>query len=262
MEGSPRKITKKNYYINLILYLFQTTMFILTSIHFTFIEIIIHFTLWNYMICSFYLFIIFISDTCLYFFSITKLEKLNYFMRNKYSHVSFSICCGITIIYWFLIVPLAIFGNDSNNDYNNNKNENNNNGQRSIAESIIINLYTHGGINIILLIELIINKREKIKYNFITIISIIIIDFAYSIVLIMSKEVFNLEAYDFIKNITIGGYIFLEIILIIFAFITYSINYWLVNLINKKEQNTELTNEEEVVKNEFNNNDNDEIIVS
>ena len=251
-ESSPREIKKCNYYLFLVLFLFHTAMFIFSLVYFSFKDIIMHFTFWNFMICSFYIFSLFITDTCLYYFSYTKCEKFNYFMRNKYSHISFSICCAVTIIYWFIILPLALLGD------NNTGNQNDESGS-SGAESIILNLYIHGGVNIVLLIELIYYKRERIKYSFKTIFVIIGIFLVYSIFLIITQVVFKVEAYDLTADISAISYILLEIFLIIISFVSYSINYCVVNLINKNNNhNTELTNEENIISDEQKNNENNE----
>ena len=216
MENKIRNIKALNYYITSISILIQTGLciFILITPSYPY-DMIIHLTGWNYLLCSFYLLLIIITDTPVYFFSYTKLEKINYFVRNSLSHIVFSLCFDVTISYWLGVLPFIylLFNLP--------------------GIELFKQIYLHTGITCFMLIELFLNQREKIKINWKTIIILTAIFIVYSIVLLITKISFNISAYQFMDDINAGKFILIVIILYLFVIAGYFVNYGLVNRINK-----------------------------
>ena len=75
-----------------------------------------------------------------------------------------------------------------------------------------------------------IEKKNKFDWDIIK--SIIFILLLYILVLYILKSGFNLQSFDFIKNITFFGLILLTLLFFICAYICYIINYCILRIIN------------------------------
>ena len=236
MENKIRKINKLNYYITSLFIIFQTILGIYILKDFSFTYIIAHFTCWNYMICSLYLILILICDTLVFFYSYTKFEILNSFLREIFSQICFSMSIGASLFYWLFIY--------TSNKNNNNQSESSN-ATLSQKNNSLFNNHLHGGIILVMLIEIIFNKRKKSKFDWDIIKSIVFILLAYILVLYILKNGFNLQGFDFVKNMTFVGVIFLTLFFFICAYICYSINYCILRIINLFNNNNIEHNKDE-----------------
>ena len=188
-----RKYKKVNYSIMLILDLFQLGTIIWFSCALSFFSIYIHLTNWSFLLSSIYLFLAIICDTTKIIFSSTKLEKLNYFIRQSFSKVSYPYCFTITIGFWGILLIGLIFDTETFTK----------SGAKISTFRIISNLHLHLGITIIMLIELFLNEREEIKLSLGTSIMNVGILLAYITMVCIAKYGFNKNAYVFMKNLSI-----------------------------------------------------------
>lgn len=237
MDNKIRKINKLNYFVTSFFIIFQTVLGIYILKDFSFTYIIVHFTCWNYMICSLYLILILICDTLVFFYSYTKFEILNSFLRDILSQICFSMSIGASLFYWLFIYT-------SNKNNNNNQSESSN-VNLSPKNNSLFNNHFHGGIILVMLIEIFFNKRKKNKFDWDIIKSIVFILLIYILVLYILKIGFNLQGFEFIKNMTFVGVIFLTLLFFICAYICYSINYCILNIVNLFNNNSIETKKDE-----------------
>ena len=195
MEIEPKRIIKKYPFLfQSILITFNTLMLMRVVFTFTFHRIITHETIWSFILSSFYLIFIFISDANLFLFNSTKLEKFNSFIRNSYSIIAYSYCYSITIEFWLILFCGLTFGK---NPFA---------GKKVVTRTIFLEaLYLHLGITIVMAIDLILNERkiEKNRNNKILLV-INLIYFCYSIVVLCANYVFFMPAYPFMENAGAG----------------------------------------------------------
>ena len=195
MEIEPKRIIKKYPFLfQSILIIFNTLMLMRVVFTFTFHRIITHETIWSFILSSFYLIFIFISDANLFLFNSTKLEKFNSFIRNSYSIIAYSYCYSITIEFWLILFCGLTFGK---NPFA---------GKKVVTRTIFLEaLYLHLGITIVMAIDLILNERkiEKNRNNKILLV-INLIYFCYSIVVLCANYVFFMPAYPFMENAGAG----------------------------------------------------------
>ena len=228
METRNRHIKKLNYYLILGFTIFQL-LFILSMIIicivYNYSNIFVHLTNWSYLFCLFYLISISIYDTNLYFFSSKKLENFHYFIRNKFSIISFPYTLMITFGFWVILLFGLIIQSDTFVK----------SGTKITAFGIFVNANIHLDICIMMIVELFLNEREEIKFNLKSIIPCTIVYIIYGIVVSISKYVFNHNAYIFMENLNIGGMIIVGIIL--YGLLIGSIYLYIVlsNWINRKK---------------------------
>ena len=223
MENKIRRINKLNYFITSSIIVCQTAIFIYILYYFSFTQLIVNFACWNFILCSLYLIFIFICDTSLYFYEYAKLEELNNALRNTFFQICFSISIGMTLFHLLFIYP-------SNKDDNQSEIANT---FLSKIKNYILNYHLNAGITLVMLIEIIFNRRKKSKFDWSIVRSITYIICAYTIVLHLVKVLFNITGYDFIKNLNFLDFVFYSIIFFILALICYSINHCILNIINK-----------------------------
>ena len=243
MKDISRKRLK--YSIISILILFQLAIFIYFLIRVTKINIILHITNVSFIISTFYLLIILICDSTIFFFSSRKLDKINYFFRNSFSKVAFPFCFMITLGFWIIVLVGIIFKVDTFLD-------------SKIEISVmryISSIYLHLGITIIMLVELFLNSRDEIKPTLETGIANTIIFAAYITTICIYKYVFKENAYHFMKKmdvwplIAIGFGIYLLLIGSFFLFMIIS------NKINKKYiENKRKEEKDNITEGEFDDN--------
>ena len=243
MKDISRKRLK--YSIISILILFQLAIFIYFLIRVKKINIILHITNVSFIISTFYLLIILICDSTIFFFSSRKLDKINYFFRNSFSKVAFPFCFMITLGFWIIVLVGIIFKVDTFLD-------------SKIEISVmryISSIYLHLGITIIMLVELFLNSRDEIKPTLETGIANTIIFAAYITTICIYKYVFKENAYHFMKKmdvwplIAIGFGIYLLLIGSFFLFMIIS------NKINKKYiENKRKEEKDNITEGEFDDN--------
>ena len=243
MKDISRKRLK--YSIISILILFQLAIFIYFLIRVKKINIILHISNVSFIISTFYLLIILICDSTIFFFSSRKLDKINYFFRNSFSKVAFPFCFMITLGFWIIVLVGIIFKVDTFLD-------------SKIEISVmryISSIYLHLGITIIMLVELFLNSRDEIKPTLETGIANTIIFAAYITTICIYKYVFKENAYHFMKKmdvwplIAIGFGIYLLLIGSFFLFMIIS------NKINKKYiENKRKEEKDNITEGEFDDN--------
>jgi hypothetical protein len=196
MEIKPKRIIKKYPFLfQSILIIFNTLMLMRVVFTFTFHRIITHETIWSFILSSFYLIFIFISDANLFLFNSTKLEKFNSFIRNSYSIIAYSYCYSITIEFWLILFCGITFGK---NPFA---------GKKVVTRTIVLeSLYLHLGITIVMVIDLIFTERkiENKNWNNKILLVINLIYFCYSIVVLCANYVFFMPAYPFMENAGAG----------------------------------------------------------
>ena len=236
-----RKYKKVNYSIMLILNLFQLGTIIWFSYVLSFFSIYIHLTNWSFLLSSIYLFLAIICDTTKILFSSKKLEKLNYFIRQSFSKISYPYCFTITIGFWSIKLIGLIFDTVTFTKT----------GAKISSFRIISNLHLHLGITIIMLIELILNEREEIKLNVGTGIMNAGILLAYFTMVCIAKYRFNKNAYVFMENMSIWVMICIGLAIfgvLIGSFFIYKV---ISNIINRQYinniKNRKVLSEEETI---------------
>ena len=223
MEIKNREIKKLNYYLILCLFIFNLGVIIYLCCTLRPSQFLPHLTNWSFVLSSFYLFLVVLTDSCLYFFGLQNLEKFNHFIRNSFSNIVFPYCFTITIGFWVILLigfvsPAETFLEK---------------GTKITLEMIFVNVYVHLGITAILLIELIINKREKAKLNWCSGITNTIIYIIYVISICIEKYKFDFYPYLFVKNLNIAGMVIVGIIIYGLIIASAFIYYYLSQKINK-----------------------------
>ena len=233
------------YCITSILVLIQLGVYIYMLIKIPYINLILHLTDLSFNISTFYLFIILICDSTLFFFSSRKLDKLNYFFRNSFSKVAFPFCFVITFGFWGIVLVGIIFKVDTFIG----------SGTTITLGRYIAGTYLHLGITIIMLVELFLNPRDEIKLTLKTALANTIIFVIYTTIVTLAKYVFNKNAYYFMKNlgvwplIAIGFGIYSVLIGSFFLFMFIS------NRINKKYiEDKKMEDNDKMIEGEFDDN--------
>ena len=244
MEEENRKIKKLNYYILLCFSIFQIIFLLFFGVMGMFSgygKIFIHVTNWSFLMSSIYLISACICDTSVYFFSSKKLEKFNFFIRNKYSNIAFPFCFMITFGFWSILLIGLLFGFDTFTKSS----------TKITVRRALINLHLHFGITIMMVVELLLNPKKEVKLGYSTIIANTAIYLIYGIIVLLARFQFNYSAYVFLDDLRfiwaflIGVAIYGLLIGCVFFY------KFLANKINRKYFNS-LKNEETVVGNEEN----------
>ena len=243
MEERTRSLKKFNYYIILSICIFQIAFCI-----YRFIEYLdsktalryIRITNWSFYISSIYLISVLICDTSLYFFSSKKLEKYNHFFRNSFSNIAFTYCFMITIGFWGLIIIGIIIKTETLIK----------SGTKFNIQKFLMNLHLHFGITILMVIELFLNEREKVKLNWFSGIVNTFIFIIYSIVVGIEKYIFNLSAYVFIEKLNLVWLLIIGIAIYGLLIGCFFIYMALSNMINRKSFKFNEDREEDVVNDE------------
>ena len=243
MELKNRKIKCLNYYILLGVNLFQIGFIICMCIIFKFVQVYAHITNWSFVLSSFYLFSILICDTSLYFFSSKKLEKYNHFIRNKFSSVAFPFNFMITIGFWGILLFGIIFKAPTFVEE----------GTEISLSRILINFHLHLGITILMLFDLFVNEKDKIKLNWFICITNTIIFIVYNTMITIAKYIFDFNAYYFMGNLNVFYLILVGIVMYGLLFGSILIYIFLVNKINKRNMIKKESGEDEnLINNEGN----------
>ena len=224
MENKKRQVKPIYYGLLSIFTLINTLMTLRAFMHFPYHRLITHETLWSFYLSTLYLSAIFISDTNLFLFKSTSLEKFNSFIRNKFSVIAYSFCYTITIEFWLILFTGMAFGKNPFSE-----------GKNVSKESLFDALYLHLGIFIIIVIDLFCTKRKLVE-NKILLFIINLIFCCYCVVVLWTNYVLLKPAYPFMKNAGINVMILTFIISLIIINSCYYLHLNIVKIINKDDK--------------------------
>lgn len=224
METKNRQITKLNYYLLLCSCILHLGFIIYLILAIKPHQFFPHLTNWSFLLSTFYLFSILLCDTCLYFFSIKKLEKFNRFIRSIFANIAFPYCFLITIGFWVILLIGFIFPMETFLEK----------GTEITLEMILINTYVHLGITILMLLDLFLNEREKTTINWYSSVTNTIIFIVYIVSILVEKYKYEFYPYLFVKNLNPGGMVLVGISIYVLLILSFVIYYFLSNKINKK----------------------------
>ena len=242
MEVKNRQIKKLNYYLQSILFIIHLGFIIYLCITLHPSQFLPHLTNWSFVLSSFYLLSIFICDTLLYFFGLKNLEKFNYFIRNIFSNMVFPYCFLISIGFWIILLigfisPAETFLKK---------------GEEIPLDIIIINIYVHLGITGIMLVDLFLSKRNKIKLNWYSGIANTILYILYIISICIEKYVFDFYPYLFLRNLNIGWMIIIGVSIYGLLILSFFIYFAVSNKINRNNVEVMISGEDEKLINDQN----------
>lgn len=138
----------------------------------------------TYHFNSFYLHLCLISDVSLYCFGSNKLEKINDFMRNKYSPVINPISYLVFFLYWILY---AMGGMD----------------KLEKLSFLLRSIYLHLIISLIIIIELFSANHNRQHFSIFNLILCFVYLILYIFIALIATIEFNRPPYPFIKEATI-----------------------------------------------------------
>ena len=224
MEINKREVNPIYYSLLSILTLINTLMLLRVLIYFPYHRLITHETLWSFYLSTIYLYSIFISDTNLFLFKSTSLEKFNSFIRNYFSVIAYSYCYTITIEFWAILFTGMTFGINPFLE------------EKTVSKEVLYDaLYLHLAICLIIVIDLFGTKRKLVE-NKILLFIINFIFFCYCIVVLWTNYVLLRPAYPFMKDAGIIVMLIAFIISLFFVNLCYYLHLYLVKLINKDDE--------------------------
>ena len=254
MEYRNRHINKFNYYLLLGISTFQFLFILSISIICIinkYSKIFIHITNWSFFLSTFYLFSSLACDTSLYFFSSKKLEKFNYFIRNKFSTIAFPYCFMISIGFWLILLIGFIIGTDTFKKSD----------TKITIPMVLINIHLHLGITVIMVIELFLSEKEEAKLNWLSSITNTFIFVIYCIIVCIAKFNFDNNAYVFMEDLKIGELILIGIAIYGLLIGCYFLYNYISNKINNKYfRSIERGERDELIENEGINEENGGLI--
>ena len=221
-----REVKKLNYFLilsfSILQFIFTISMIILCIIY-KYYLVFFQMSNWSYLLSIIYLFSISICDTNLYCFSSTKLENYYLFIKNRFSDIVFPYSFMVFIISWSVYLLGLIFGIQTflKSD------------QTIGIEHIIINFNIHLCITVMLVVELFLNGRKKVKLNWFSGTTNIAIFIAYAIFVWISKFAFDCNAYVFMEELTAGGMFFVGFVVLVLLVACYFVYFALANKINR-----------------------------
>ena len=220
MENKKRELNPIYYGLISILTLINTLMILRAFMCFPYHRLITHETLWSFYLSSIYLYSIFISDTNLFLFKSTSLEKFNSFIRNNFSVIAYSYCYTITIEFWVILFTGMTFGINPFLE------------EKTVSKEVLFDaLYLHLAICIIIVIDLFCTKRKLVE-NKILLFIINFIFFCYCVVVLWTNYVLLRPAYPFMKDAGIFVMVFAFIISLFFINFCYYLHLYLVKMNN------------------------------
>ena len=187
---------------------------------------------------SIYLLISFICDISFFVFKSQNLEKINNFMRNKYSHLSNSMSYLVTILFWTL-AALGGMGDIF----------------RNTSEGLF-NIYAHILITIFVIIDLFIAEHDKHTFSWKFLVAILAYFVAYGVYCIILTFVYEYPPYPFLNDISVGILTLCCFIFLIVCFGCYMLHILLYKLKFKFISKDKTDNEKEHI------NDDEDIIES
>ena len=224
MEINKREVNPIYYSLLSILTLINTLMLLRVLIYFPYHRLITHETLWSFYLSTIYLYSIFISDTNLFLFKSTSLEKFNSFIRNYFSVIAYPYCYTITIEFWAILFTGMTFGINPFLE------------EKTVSKEVLYDaLYLHLAICLIIVIDLFGTKRKLVE-NKILLFIINFIFFCYCIVVLWTNYVLLRPAYPFMKDAGIIVMLIAFIISLFFVNLCYYLHLYLVKIINKDDE--------------------------
>ena len=224
MEINKREVNPIYYSLLSILTLINTLMLLRVLIYFPYHRLITHETLWSFYLSTIYLYSIFISDTKLFLFKSTSLEKFNSFIRNYFSVIAYPYCYTITIEFWAILFTGMTFGINPFLE------------EKTVSKEVLYDaLYLHLAICLIIVIDLFCTKRKLVE-NKILLFIINFIFFCYCIVVLWTNYVLLRPAYPFMKDAGIIVMLIAFIISLFFVNLCYYLHLYLVKIINKDDE--------------------------
>jgi len=224
MEINKREVNPIYYSLLSILTLINTLMLLRVLIYFPYHRLITHETLWSFYLSTIYLYSIFISDTNLFLFKSTSLEKFNSFIRNYFSVIAYSYCYTITIEFWAILFTGMTFGINPFLE------------EKTVSKEVLYDaLYLHLAICLIIVVDLFCTKRKLVE-NKILLFIINFIFFCYCIVVLWTNYVLLRPAYPFMKDAGIIVMVIAFIISLFFVNLCYYLHLYLVKIINKDDE--------------------------
>lgn len=210
-----RKVSLLQMILISIIFLINFSFFLISCIYggpllFIFLTVLAH---WGNTV---YLCFVFSCDISLFFFKSDKLEHINFFMRNTYSIFSFTYEYTVTIGYWFLVLLGDTFMRFDADD----------------VFSLVYLIFQHGGLTVLLLLDLILFEHERIDWSSNHLLIIAGLYGLYFIIVAVSKYVFGINAYPFLYNATIGQLIVCVITFYIILVNSYQAHIWFVKVKN------------------------------
>jgi hypothetical protein len=224
MEINKREVNPIYYSLLSILTLINTLMLLRVLIYFPYHRLITHETLWSFYLSTIYLYSIFISDTNLFLFKSTSLEKFNSFIRNYFSVIAYPYCYTITIEFWAILFTGMTFGINPFLE------------EKTVSKEVLYDaLYLHLAICLIIVVDLFCTKRKLVE-NKILLFIINFIFFCYCIVVLWTNYVLLRPAYPFMKDAGIIVMLIAFIISLFFVNLCYYLHLYLVKIINKDDE--------------------------
>ena len=224
MEINKREVNPIYYSLLSILTLINTLMLLRVVIYFPYHRLITHETLWSFYLSTIYLYSIFISDTNLFLFKSTSLEKFNSFIRNYFSVIAYPYCYTITIEFWAILFTGMTFGINPFLE------------EKTVSKEVLYDaLYLHLAICLIIVVDLFCTKRKLVE-NKILLFIINFIFFCYCIVVLWTNYVLLRPAYPFVKEAGIIVMLIAFIISLFFVNLCYYLHLYLVKIINKDDE--------------------------
>ena len=224
MEINKREVNPIYYSLLSILTLINTLMLLRVVIYFPYHRLITHETLWSFYLSTIYLYSIFISDTNLFLFKSTSLEKFNSFIRNYFSVIAYPYCYTITIEFWAILFTGMTFGINPFLE------------EKTVSKEVLYDaLYLHLAICLIIVVDLFCTKRKLVE-NKILLFIINFIFFCYCIVVLWTNYVLLRPAYPFMKDAGIIVMLIAFIISLFFVNLCYYLHLYLVKIINKDDE--------------------------
>ena len=224
MEINKREVNPIYYSLLSILTLINTLMLLRVLIYFPYHRLITHETLWSFYLSTIYLYSIFISDTNLFLFKSTSLEKFNSFIRNYFSVIVYPYCYTITIEFWEILFTGMTFGINPFLE------------EKTVSKEVLYDaLYLHLAICLIIVVDLFCTKRKLVE-NKILLFIINFIFFCYCIVVLWTNYVLLRPAYPFMKDAGIIVMLIAFIISLFFVNLCYYLHLYLVKIINKDDE--------------------------
>ena len=224
MEINKREVNPIYYSLLSILTLINTLMLLRVLIYFPYHRLITHETLWSFYLSTIYLYSIFISDTNLFLFKSTSLEKFNSFIRNYFSVIAYPYCYTITIEFWAILFTGMTFGINPFLE------------EKTVSKEVLYDaLYLHLAICLIIVVDLFCTKRKLVE-NKILLFIINFIFFCYCIAVLWTNYVLLRPAYPFMKDAGIIVMLIAFIISLFFVNLCYYLHLYLVKIINKDDE--------------------------
>ena len=160
---------------------------------------------------STYLFLAFICDISFFILKSQKLEGFNYFLRNKFCNIINPMSYLVSLLFWILVICGGIIGSFET------------------SKDTLFSIYAHLLITIFIIVDLFIHEHEIHKFSLITFGFIFLYIFCYMIIIIICRAN-NVYVYEFIEDISVGGFIGYALLFIVLTFGAYLLHIFILQL--------------------------------